>query len=308
MAAIGGDLLIGNSKLLAGPLGVVQMGFRGYNLGKTTADTTLAPDADVKDILIQQEGTKAADHVRTGVDYLLTCTFGEISTALLVQLQKGVTSVNTSTLTDSATIGRSLYQSMRETEAGVLRVIAVDENGIPSEFDEDRFEFYEAIPIIQDNLINWGADTQRGVQVQFRIKWHRFATPHSYSFPGAFGYYGDPVDENLEPAVWPDVEAPTLVSATATSATNIDVVFNENIAFQTAYAVGHYVAKVNGVFVDSSAGVISTTTLSLTFPAATFAAGNIIELNISEIALQDTEATPNTYGGADGIAVVNNVP
>ena len=71
MAKIGGTLFTGNSKLWEGPLGVIQMGFKGYDLGKTGADTTLTPDQDIKDIMYQQDGTKAADHVRTGQEMLL---------------------------------------------------------------------------------------------------------------------------------------------------------------------------------------------------------------------------------------------
>lgn len=304
----GGALYQGNSKLFTGPLGVVKIGFRGYDLGKTTADTNIQPDQDIKDIIYQQDGTKAADHVRTGIDYILNVTFGEIKTGLLVEMQKGITTQNSSTSSDSGTISRSVYQSMRDGEAGALRIVSVDEFGIPSTSLEDIMAFYEAIAIIPGDLVNWGADTQRNLAMQFRLKFHIYPTAGVYSVDGAFGYWGDPTTENVLPVTWPDLEAPALVSATATSATNIDVVFDENIAFQSAYATTHYVAKVDGVFVDSTAGSISTTTLSLTFPAATFASGDVIELSISELALEDTAATANVYGGVDGQAVTNSVP
>lgn len=305
--AIGGALLEGNSKLLDGPLGVVKLFFEGYDLGKTTADTNLSPDQDIKDIIYQQDGTKAADHVRTGQDIMVNATFGEISTALAVLMMAGVSSENASPSSDSMTIGRSIYQSMRDVEAGPLKIAAVDENGVASEDLEDVLNFYEAIPIIEGELINWGADTQRNLPVTFRIKYHYFADGESSTKVGAFGYMGDPTTEDVPALVWPDVQAPQLVTATATSATNLDLVFNEDIAFQSAFAAGDYIANVEGAFVAPTAGSIASTTLSLTFAAATFTAGDVIEINVGSLALQDTEVSPNTFPGLSGQAVVNNV-
>jgi hypothetical protein len=304
---IGGALFAGNSELLDGPLGVVQVGFKGYDLGKTTEDTSIVPDQDIKDIMYQQEGTKAADHVRTGIDYLLNVTFGEIKTQLLTLLMKGITSSNALTTDDTGVIGREIYQSMLENEAGGLRVVAVDSNGTPSELDEDIFNFYSAIPIVNADLVNWGADSQRGFTVQFRIKWHRFSAGESSTFVGGFGYWGTPTDEDVPAIVWPDVEAPEIVSATATAATTLAVVFDENIAFQTAYAIPEYVVKVEGEYILSTAGVIATTTLTLTFPALTFTAGDVIEISISENALEDTAATANLFAGVDAYPVTNSV-
>ena len=107
---IGGELLTGNSKLTAEPLGVVQMAYKGYDLGKTTAETTLSPDSDIKDIMYQQEGTKAADHVKTGEDWILKAVFGEIKTSLLVLMIYGLESENLSPSNDYGDINRQLYQ------------------------------------------------------------------------------------------------------------------------------------------------------------------------------------------------------
>ena len=54
-----GALFEGNSKLFDLPLGVVKIGFDGYDLGKTTADAEFTPDQDIKDILFQQEDRKS---------------------------------------------------------------------------------------------------------------------------------------------------------------------------------------------------------------------------------------------------------
>lgn len=308
MGKIGGALFEGNSKLWSGPLGVVKVGFEGYDLGLTTADATLTPDQDVKDIIYQQEGTKPADHVRTGIEYILAAVFGEIKTGLLVQLMAGVSTANTSALDDDGTIDRNIYQSMLATEAGGLRVIAVDENGVASELDVDILQFYDVIPVIDGELVQWGADTQRNLPVNFRIKWHRFGSGESVGKSGAFGYWGDPVAEDVPAITWPDVEAPGLVTATALTATTLALVFDENIAFQTAFVIGHYITKINGVYTDALSGIIATTTLTITYGASTFSSGDVIEISVSELSLEDTVATPNTYEGVDAQAVTNSVP
>jgi len=305
--SVGGALFSGNSKLFEGPLGVVKIGFKGYDLGKTMADSNLSPDQDVKDILYQQDGTKPSDHVRTGIEYILSCTLGEIKTGLLILLMSGLTTENTTETEDSGTIGRSIYQSMRDQEAGVLKVVSVDANGVASEEVEDRIMFYEAIPIIDGELVNWGADTQRNLPVQFRIKFHVFATGESSAKVGAFGYWGDPTIEDVPVAVYPDVEAPNLVTGDASADTTLDLTFNENIAFQTSFDTGHYMASVNGTFVAPSSGSITTTELSLTFPASTFSHGDEIKISISDVALQDTESTPNKYPGVEGFICTDSI-
>lgn len=305
---IGGAIFVGNSKLFEGPLGVVQVGFKGYDLGKTTADANLTPDQDIKDIMYQQDGTKAADHVKTGVDYVLNVTFGEISTGLLKLIMAGVTSENVNPADDSGTINRNIYQSMRDQQAGVLKVAAVDENGEALADLEHILNFYEAIPIVSGELINWGADTQRNFPVEFRIKWHKFTALESTTKNGAFGYWGDPTVEDVPPITWPDVAGPIIATAIAISATSLEIVFNENIAFQSIYDIGDYTTKVEDEFILSTAGVIATTKLTLTFPAATFTAGDIILFYMTADALEDTETTANLADAVDSYPVTNSVP
>ena len=110
--SVGGALFVGNSELWSGPLGVVRIGFRGYDLGKTTEESSLEPDQDIKDILFQQEGTKPSDHVRTGMEFMFKCVLGEINTGLLIQMMSGITSENASAIADSGTLGRNQFQSM----------------------------------------------------------------------------------------------------------------------------------------------------------------------------------------------------
>lgn len=304
---LGGALFEGNSKLFEFPLGVVKIGFDGYDLGKTTEDAEFTPDQDVKDIMYQQDGTKPSDHVRTGIEYILAVTFGEIKTGLLVKMMAGITTQTSSSSSDSGTFDRDVYQSMRDNEAKVLKIAAVNANGVPSEDAEDIIYCYEAIPIVDGALINWGADSQRMLPMQFRIKWHQFDTGESTTKDGAFGYWGDPTTEDVPAATWPDVEAPDIVSAIASAATTLTVTFDEDIAFQTAFDGSHYAAKVDGAFVLPTAGSITDEAIELTFPAATFSAGDEIEITISDVALQDTDATPNTYEGVEGYVVTNSV-
>ena len=299
MSSVGGALFAGNSKLFTGPLGVVKIGFEGYDLGKTTADSNIVPDQDVKDIIYQQDGTKAADHVRTGIDYLLNATFGEINTGLLKQLMAGVASSNTDANDDTGRIDRILYQSMRDNEAGAIKVAAVDENGVASASLPDIFHFYEAIPIVNGDLVNWGADTQRNFPVQFRIKWHLFSTGESTAHLGGFGYWGDPTDEDVPAIVWPDVEAPYILTAIATAATDLEITFDGNIAYITADDTTHYIAKVDGVYFVPDSGSIASAVLTLVFAAATFGSGDVIFVSISELAIEDTASPANEYPGID---------
>lgn len=302
---MGGALSTGNSKLFEGPLGVVKIGFAGYDLGKTGADTNLTPDQDIKDIISQQDGTKPYDNVRTGIEFLLSATFIEINTGLLVEMMSGISTGNVNPADDSGTIGRSVYQSMRDTEADVLKIASVDANGIASESDQDQMFFYEAIPIVEGELINWGADSQRMFPVTFRIKYHTFASGTA----GAFGYWGDPVAEGVDVAVWPDVEAPVIVSAGVDDATDMTAVFNEDLAFQPAgsFVVGTASAKVNGILIQAVSALISTVSLTLTFPAATFTSGDVVELFLTELCVEDTETAANPYGGVSDYAVVNSL-
>ena len=305
---IGGAVFEGNSKLFEGPLGVVKIGFKGYDLGKTGADTTLAPDQDVKDIIYQQDGTKASDHVRTGIEYILSCTFGEIKTGLLIQLMSGLSTKTTLPTSDSGVIDRNVYQSMRTNEAGSLKIVSVDANGAASVNLEDILNFYEAIPLVTGELVNWGADTQRNLPVEFHIKWHEFATGESSTKEGAFGYWGDPTTEDVPPIVYPDVEAPILESADVVDATSIDVVFNENLALVGgSFNSGSAIAIVNGIAVLATAGSVTTKTLTLTFPASSFTSSDVVELTITNKCVEDTETTPNVYQGVDSFSVTNSL-
>jgi len=305
--AVGGTLFSGSSKLLDGPLGVTRIGFEGYDLGKTTADANLVPDQDVKDIIYQQDGTKAADHVRTGIDYLLNVTFGEINTGLLKQMMAGVSTENTDANEDSGSIDRIIYQSMRDNEGGVLRIAAVDENGVASAELEDLLNFWEAIPIVNGDLINWGADTQRNFPVQFRIKWHEFASGESSTKTGGFGYWGDPSVEDVPAVTWPDVEAPYILTADASAATDLDITFDGNIAYITADDTAHYTAKVNGEYFVPDSGSIAGAVLTLVFPAATFGSGDVIEVSISELAIEDTASPANEYPGIEAFVCTDSI-
>lgn len=307
----GAPLLSGNSELLNGPLGNCLIGFDGYMLGLTNADTNIKSDDDVKEIMYSQEGTKAADHVITGQLGMLEATFAEIKTSLLTKLKHGFTSMAVpGTGDDSATFGRYIYQSLRDNKAKALRVYATDANGVPLLDEFSVMNAYLAVPIINDNLINWGADTQRGLQVSFMIYYKKFGIDQVVGGPvGAFAYYGAPAQEKLPATTWPDVAAPQLLTAVATSATSVTLTFNENIAEQVGADFESIVIKVNGVNILASAfGAITTVEAIVTFPAVSIASGDTVFISISDTVYEDTETVANAFEGVSDFLVTNSVP
>lgn len=310
MAEEGAPLVAGNSELLNGPLGNCLLGFKGYMLGLTTEDTALAPDEDVKEILYSQEGTKAADLVTTGSVYMINAVFGEIKTSLLKLLKAGFSSLATPpTGEDSGTFGRFLYSSHRDNRAGVLRLYATDANGFALLDDEDVTNFYEVVPVITDTLLNWGADTQRNVTVQFWVFFKKFGDDQVAGGPkGAFGYFGDPSQEKVPAAAWPDIAAPKLVTADASDATTLDLTFDENIAKQTPDNPLGIIVDVNGEYiVATSIAAPVAKAVAITFPAATFAALDVITVSISALVFEDTETVANIYPGISDFIVTNSV-
>lgn len=197
-------LVQGNSKLFLGPLGNCRIEFDSDLLGKTTEDTSLTKIEDVKDILYSQDGTQPADHVSTGMLMQLNATFGEISTELLKKLLYSFDSQvsNPAVDDDSGTFGRYIYTSLRDNKAKVLKAYATDSEGAACTGDENIGCFYEAVPIIDENIINWGADTQRNLPVRFVIYYHEFGNDQVSGGPsGAFGYFGLPATELVPAAV-----------------------------------------------------------------------------------------------------------
>lgn len=308
MSAIGKKIDKWDSELFKGPLGVVQVGFKGYDLGLTTAQTQFSPDMNVKEILYQQLGTKAADHVITGVDFMLECTFGEISTELLRILIDYLIATGgaSGAGNDSGTVKADLYESMLETVAGVLRVISVNPSGVPSEDIEDRMEFYQAIPIINGAMVQWEADTQRNLSIQFMIKRKILTDLESSTHDSVFGYWGDPTQEDLPAAVWPDLAAPFVTAAAAPSATSVVLTFNETVTTVGGVTLTErlYVVVDNKVIIPTAA-VPSGADVTLTLPAASISAGQTVTYGLTAGSLEDGDSNQNEVSAG---AVVNNVP
>lgn len=179
--------LMGNN-IWEGPLGVVQLEFNNVDLGKTMEDTTIEPDQDIKDILYQQDGTKAADKVRTGIVFIVRCKIAEITTARYKEVMSGITVSGDG---NAVKIGRELYRSMKTYEAKVLKVQRVDSEGSVTTNDDHIIVFYKAIPIVT-GTIDWGADTQRGLEIEFHCMWDETEE--------AFGYSGKASSVGLNPA------------------------------------------------------------------------------------------------------------
>lgn len=305
-----GSLIKGNSDLLAGPLGNVFIGFDGYLLGKTTDDTAFNKDEDVKDIVYSQDGTKPSDHVSTGHLKMLSATFGEISTELLKKVLYSFTSKATpGSGNDSGSFERYIYKSLRDNKAKPMRIWATDPNGSIIEDDQSVLNFYEVVPLVQENIINWGADTQRNLSVEFMIYFHTFGQDAVVGgSSGGFGYYGDPVQEKVPATDWVDGGGPILLSAEATTATNVDVTFDKNIALQGGSYTGGIIVKVDGLWVVPTGVSVATAVASVTLPAASVAAGQEVEVSITNVVIEDTETSPNIFTGANDQIVVNSVP
>lgn len=200
MAEIG-IKLNNNSPLFEFPLGQCLVYFDGYLLGKTTADTIFKTDRDIKDILYSQDGTKPADWVATGELYSIDLTLGETKDELISVLDK-------SWVVDrdgNALLDRDLYESYRENRAKGLKLVKVDGNGQPLTDDIYQFNFWEAIPVVNGDIMQFGADTQKNFQVTFNMAYHVFSVGESATYYGGYGYIGDPTVLDVPAIVWPPI-------------------------------------------------------------------------------------------------------
>lgn len=295
------------SKLFDNPLGVVQIGFAGYNLGLTNADTILKPDIDIKDIMAQQKGTKAYDHTVTGCDWMLTATFTEIKTVLLTTIAPYLVGSSGSVGSDSGHFKADLYTSLKDTIAGALRVSAVVDQ-VPSLDIENLMNFYTVIPKIEGDLINWGADSQRNLPVSFMIKPRIITSAESTALANKaiHGYWGDPTNEDLPAATWPDLEAPYIASGNVASATSVVLTANENITeIAGVTSTEQIIVKVDGIYVVPTAAVYATNTLTLTLPAASIATTQVVLVSISATTFEDADSNANEV--LTELSVVNSL-
>ena len=293
MAKFGKALTSFGSGLTAGPLGVVQIGYRGYDLGLTVDVATLKPDLDIKDINYQQKGTKAHDHVVTGADWVLSGSIGEISTETLKIIAPYLVGSSGSVGADSGYFKADLYESMLDTIADTVKVASV-ENQVPSENIEDTMFFYLGIPLINADLINWGADVQRNLPFEFKIKAKTMTTAESTTVPIAYGYWGDPTVEDLPAAAWPDLDAPYIVSSLVASATSIEMTLSEDATeIAGVTSTEQIIVKVNSKFVTPDSVAYATNVVTLTLPAASIVSGDIVEVSVGDTTWEDADSQPN---------------
>jgi hypothetical protein len=102
--------------------------------------------------------------------------------------------------------------------------------------------------------------------------------------------------------------APILLTAIATDAVTIVCTFDIDVAYQTAFDAAHFYANVDGALVAPTGGVIVSNVNTLTFPGASFAAGNVITLTITGLSMEDTDVPADTYLGCTNFPVTNSVP
>lgn len=162
-----------------GALGVVQLIFNSVDLGKTGDSTTVEYIEDITDIFYQQDGTQPADKYRTGAAWQVTASFAEIDTELITTLFAG-TSV--SSTDKSVKLSRELYRSMYDNEAKELIVKRVDSEGAVSTDPFYWLTYYRAVPLVTGGTFEYGADTQRMIEITFYCF---YDTANS-----AFGYSG----------------------------------------------------------------------------------------------------------------------
>lgn len=182
MANIMGD------NIWEGPLGVVQLEFDNLDMGYTMEDTVIERDEDIKDILYQQEGTKPADYAKTGLLYVVRTKIATITTDKMAKIMPDISLSGDG---NSVALKRELYRSLKTYEAKVLKIKRVDSEGDVTVDNDYIIVFYKAIPIVTGQF-DWGADTQRGLEIEWRCVWDEDE--------GAFGYSGVASSVGLNPA------------------------------------------------------------------------------------------------------------
>lgn len=303
--SFGKDLSAFGSDLFADPLKVVQVGYKGYNLGLTTDTTTLKPELDIKDIVFQQKGTKPDDHVITGADWMLSATFGEIKTELLVILCPYLVGSGGSVGADSGHIKAEMYKSMKDNYSGALKIAPVQDQ-VPQEDVDNTMYFYIAIPLINGDLVNWGADVQRNLPVDFRIKPKQMTAGESTTIKSAHGYWGDNSVEDLPAVDWPDLEAPAPSSSVVVSATEVMVTFGENITEIAGVTSSEQVVlKVGKKWVVPTTVSYATSIMTLTLPASSIVSGDVVSAYISAGTCEDGDSNANEL--VEDFPVTNNL-
>jgi hypothetical protein len=183
---------------------------------------------------------------------------------------------------------------MRDNEVGGLKLAACSADGIASEEPEDQFCFYEAVFNLTGNLVNWGADVQRGLPFEIYVFFHPFAEGESTAHRGAFGYWGDPDDSDVPAITWPDVAAPVVTGVEVEDATTLTVTFDKSVTeVEDETTEDKIIASVDGAYVAPTASVIVTNVLTLTFPDTTFAAGDEVLFSMSAGVVEDTAENQN---------------
>ena len=295
------------SGLIAGPLGVIQIGHKGYDLGRTVDVAELMPDIDMKDIMYQQNGTKANDHVVTGANWKISGSFGEIKTDLLKIIAPYLFDSEGAVSNDSGTFKADLYTSLLDTIAGVTKIASVVDQS-PSLQVEDTAYFYRSFFMIQGGLINWGADAQRNLPFEIMIKPRAVLAIEStkYANKSIFGYYGDPTNEDVPVAPWPDLEAPYPVSSAVTSATELTITLSENAtAVAGPTQTEQFIVKVDNSFIVPTNVAYATNVITLTLPASSIASGNVVQTSIGAGTFEDSENNQNEQ--VDSFAATNGL-
>ena len=149
---------------IEGVLGVVLLTYNNVDLGKTIDEASIEFIEDIKDINFAQDGTQPFDKIPTGQAYQVTVQIGELTWARLSQLMRGITVGGSG---HSALLGRDIYRSGRDNFSFPLVVTRADSEGVREVDPFYSLTFYNAFPMPTGAMGAFGADNQRGMEVNF---------------------------------------------------------------------------------------------------------------------------------------------
>jgi hypothetical protein len=155
-------------------LAVVDLIFNKVDLGETNGGTTWTIEIDEKEIMKDQEGTKPADLLRTGLSHMITTSLAEGTVERLALIDRNM---KASGAGKSLNFSAELFTSSREN-AKTLVLRDINDNSIGG-----KIKFYLACPKLTGEIA-YGPDQQKIYGVEFYC--FRNKTYDS------FGYYGDP--------------------------------------------------------------------------------------------------------------------
>jgi hypothetical protein len=301
------ELLVAKSNIFKNPISTVWVKYNGYLLGCTLGGVTDTPDVDIQEIMCDQKGTKPQDWVYSGLLHVIATVFSEVNEELLSILVPGIENIIGQPDAEMLLASR-LYESLRAQKGAPLQLIR-SVNNEPSTDPDDIFTFYEVVPVITGELLKFTPDAQQTFPVSFNVVDKKLADVGNGSitevvingstYTNAFGYLGTAANVGVAGVPAADIPnrlGPQFNSAEADTATNLSITFNESVDSLAASPEGLVIATVNGAFVAPTAVAINGVDdkiLDCTFPAATFASGQVLTVSAQAGLGLDADTNPS---------------